>query len=328
MSSILVIDTSTDRTSVGLVSEGVVVLDLFYDDPLAHGEVLPQLVEQVLANQPSIDLVAIAMGPGPFTGLRVGIAFGQAFAQARNIPWVGNSSLAAMAKSHSEDEFIVAIDARRREFFCEHYRHGNLVAPARTLQREELAEFSLPIFYEPPTVAAIAELAQNSTSITEPIYIRKPDAYPAPKGVTFRPWTYLDLVDVYALEKQIYRIDPWSMDQFKEEFAGSGRQYLVAEYEGKVVGYAGIMVVGEVTDILTLTVAPEFRRRGIARELLKRMIDWSRNKKVEAIMLEMRVGNVEAEPLYLAHGFRQISFRKDYYGPGIHAAVMRKELRA
>jgi len=45
-------------------------------------------------------------------------------------------------------------------------------------------------------------------------------------------------------------------------------------------------------------------------------------------MLEMRVGNVEAEPLYLAHGFRQISFRKDYYGPGIHAAVMRKELRA
>ena len=88
------------------------------------------------------------------------------------------------------------------------------------------------------------------------------------------------------------------------------------------------MVVGEVTDILTLTVAPEFRRRGIARELLKRMIDWSRNKKVEAIMLEMRVGNVEAEPLYLAHGFRQISFRKDYYGPGIHAAVMRKELRA
>jgi ribosomal protein S18 acetylase RimI-like enzyme len=44
-------------------------------------------------------------------------------------------------------------------------------------------------------------------------------------------------------------------------------------------------------------------------------------------MLEMRVGNAEAEPLYVAYGFRKISERQDYYGPGITAIVMRKELR-
>jgi tRNA threonylcarbamoyl adenosine modification protein YeaZ/ribosomal-protein-alanine acetyltransferase len=328
MTSILVIDTSTDRTSVGLVNDNGVLFEHFHDDPLAHGEVLPKLVAKVLEHKPVIEMVAIAMGPGPFTGLRVGIAFGQAFAQARGIPWVGVSSLAAIAHSHTEREFIVAIDARRREFFCEHYLDGKLYAPARTLQREELAMITLPLFQEPPTVAAIAGLARNSLSVTEPIYIRKPDAYPAPKGVKFRPWTHIDLVPVYALEKQVYLDDPWSMEQFKEEFAGSSRQYLVAEFEGKVVGYAGIMVAGDVTDILTLTVAPEFRRRGIAREFLKRMIDWSRNKKAEAIMLEMRVGNVEAEPLYLGNGFRKISTRPDYYGPGITAVVMRKELGA
>ena len=86
------------------------------------------------------------------------------------------------------------------------------------------------------------------------------------------------------------------------------------------------MLAGDVTDILTLTVAPEHRRRGIARELLKRMVDWSRNQKVDAMMLEMRVGNLEAEPLYLASGFRKISERPDYYGPGLTAIVMRKEL--
>jgi tRNA threonylcarbamoyl adenosine modification protein YeaZ/ribosomal-protein-alanine acetyltransferase len=327
VSSILVIDTSTDRTTAGLVNGNTVLAEYFHDDPLAHGEVLPQLVEKILKEHSQIDLVAIAMGPGPFTGLRVGIAFGQALALARNIPWVGVSTLAAMAYSHDESEFIVAIDGRRREFFCEHYQDGKLFAPARTLQREQLAEVKLPIYYQPPTAQAIAALAQNSLSVTSPIYIRKPDAYPAPKGVTFRPWTHIDLINIYSLEQRVYTDDPWSLEQFKEEFAGKSRQYLVAESQGKIVGYAGIMVAGDVTDILTLTVAPEFRRRGIARELLKRMIDWSRNKKVNAIMLEMRLGNEEAEPLYIENGFRQISLRPDYYGPGITAVVMRKELK-
>lgn len=267
------------------------------------------------------------MGPGPFTGLRVGIAFGQAFALARGIPWIGVSSLAAMAYVHDEPEFIVTIDARRRELFCEHYLHGKLYAPARTLQREELAGSPIPIYADPPTALALSQLALTSLSFTEPIYIRKPDAYPAPKGVKFRPWTHVDLVPIYDLEKTIYLDDPWSLAQFKKEFAGKSRQYLVAEFEGKIVGYAGVMLAGDVTDILTLTVAPEFRRRGIAREFLKRMIDWSRNQKVEAMMLEMRVGNVEAEPLYLANGFRKIAERADYYGPGLTAVVMRKELR-
>ncbi|MEJ0014919.1 MAG: tRNA (adenosine(37)-N6)-threonylcarbamoyltransferase complex dimerization subunit type 1 TsaB [Actinomycetota bacterium] len=328
MTTILAIDTSTDRTSVGLINDGQLLLEFHHDDPLAHGEILPKLVEKLLATGESIDQVAIGMGPGPFTGLRVGIAFGQAFALAREIPWIGVSSLAAMAYVHKESEFIVAIDARRREFFCQHYVEGKLFAPTRTLQREELAKFTLPTFYDPPTPLAIAQLSREEFSVTEPIYIRKPDARVAPKGVKFRPWTQIDLVDIYALEKTVYLIDPWSFTQFKEEYAGVSRQYLVAEFDGKIVGYAGVMVAGDVTDILTLTVAPEFRRRGIARELLKRMIDWSRNQKVEGMMLEMREGNLEAEPLYLAHGFRELAKRADYYGPGITAVVMRKELHS
>ena len=327
MTTILAIDTSTDRTTVGLIIDGEVLIDFFHDDPLAHGEVLPKLVEKLLPLARTIDHVAIGMGPGPFTGLRVGIAFGQAFAMAREIPWIGVSSLGAMARARNESEFIVAINARRREFFCQHYVEGKLFAPTRTLQREDLAEFKLPIFYDPPTAIAIAQLSSEEFSVTEPIYIRKPDAYVAPKGVKIRPWTQVDLVDIYALEKIVYLDDPWSIDQFREEYAAKSRQYLVAEFDGKVVGYAGVMLAGDVTDILTLTVDPMFRRRGIARELLKRMIDWSRNQKVVAMMLEMREGNLEAEPLYLAHGFRKLSKRSDYYGPGLTAVVMRKELQ-
>ncbi len=194
------------------------------------------------------------------------------------------------------------------------------------MQRESLAELSIPVYYGSPKATAIADLSLTQASILEPIYIRKPDAYPAPKDVKFRLWLQTDLVNIFAIEKDVFGKEAWTMAQLKEEYAGKDRQRLVAEINGEVIGYAGALKLGEVTDILTLTVKPEFRRRGIAREFLKRLIDWSRNQKVEAVMLEMRKGNIEAEPLYLANGFRHISQRPNYYGHGVDAIIMRKEL--
>ena len=78
---------------------------------------------------------------------------------------------------------------------------------------------------------------------------------------------------------------------------------------------------------MTLTVTPDERRKGIARELLRRLIDWGRVQKSDAIMLEVRAGNEEATPLYQSFGFVEVSRRKDYYGPGLTAIVMRKDLR-
>jgi ribosomal-protein-alanine N-acetyltransferase len=246
---------------------------------------------------------------------------------ARDIPWRGVSSLAALAADVRDAEFYVAIDARRREFFIQRYENKAAASPIEIVQKEELVELKAPLHIAHPSPLAIAQLAISSEPINEPIYIRKPDAYPAPKGVKFRPWTQLDLITIYGIECESYPDDPWSLDQFKEEYAGAGRQYLVAEIDGAIVGYAGVMVMGDVTDILTLTVSSSHRRKGIAREMLKRMIDWSRNQKVDAVMLEMRVGNLEAEPLYRANGFRKISHRADYYGPGVDADVYRKELK-
>ncbi len=102
MSTILAIDTSTSRTSVALVKDSQVVFSDFHDDPLSHSEVLPKLVSKVLAIESKIDLVAVGMGPGPFTGLRVGIAFAQSFALGAGINWVGVCSLDAMAAGISQ----------------------------------------------------------------------------------------------------------------------------------------------------------------------------------------------------------------------------------
>ena len=73
--------------------------------------------------------------------------------------------------------------------------------------------------------------------------------------------------------------------------------------------------------------ANDHRRKGIGRELLRRLVDWARTNNCEAMMLEVRIGNEEAEPLYTSFGFLEITRRANYYGPNQDAIVMRKELR-
>ena len=319
----LVIDTSTNRTSVGVIENGVVLFEAHHDDPLAHGEVLPPMVKEAITAHPQIDEVVIAMGPGPFTGLRVGISFGQSFALARNIAWRGTSSLDAIAADQTSDDFIVSIDARRKEIFWARFTGG-----VRTGEDLVTSPLSLPEKVEhfadrSPSVLALANLKQD---IREPIYVRRPDAYPPPKDVKFRAITPLDLVEVYAIEKDSYPHDPWSMGQIKEEVGGKSRYYIVAEKGGKVIGYAGALKRGDSTDVMTLTVADSNRRQGIGRELLRRLIDWGRTQKSASMMLEVRSGNEEAIPLYTSFGFVAISRRDNYYGPGLTAIIMKKDL--
>ena len=138
MSIVLTIDTSTSRTSVALVADGKVLFTNFHEDPLAHGEVLPKLVKEALSINKDIDLVAVGMGPGPFTGLRVGISFAQSFALGLNINWVGVCSLDAMAASINEVEFIVSTDARRKERFWARYKDGKRVSDTSFSKASEL----------------------------------------------------------------------------------------------------------------------------------------------------------------------------------------------
>ena len=222
VSTVLAIDTSTSQTSVAVVKDGQVLFTQSHNDPLAHGEHLPKLVAQALQDVPKIDLVAVGMGPGPFTGLRVGIVFAQSYALACGINWVGVCSLDAMADSISDTDFIVSTDARRKERYWARYKNGTRITEPAVNQVQELSKFEVPIYEEGqyfPDPVAIANLALSNKSVLQPIYLRKPDAYPLPEGIKFRAMTSLDLVPASVIEKEVYQKAAWSIGQFKEEFA-------------------------------------------------------------------------------------------------------------
>lgn len=146
--------------------------------------------------------------------------------------------------------------------------------------------------------------------------------------ISYREMIALDIPVLVGIEKDIYPESPWSAAQFREELFGvpKTRKYLVALSENEIVGYGGIALAGDVADIHTLTVLPGFRRKGIASYMLKELEAWAQEKGVANFMLEMREGNSEAQPLYEKYGYSVISRRDNYYAPGIHALIMRKEI--
>jgi ribosomal-protein-alanine N-acetyltransferase len=151
--------------------------------------------------------------------------------------------------------------------------------------------------------------------------------------ISFREAIPLDLPVLASMEKALFADAPWSMGQFKEEFKGvpKTRYFLVAtDEQDQIVGYAAVLVVapGVEADVLTVAVLPDFTRRGIASQFMSELEKWSLSKQAPAMMLEVGVNNVSAIALYEKLGYENISTRKGYYGPGLDAFVMRKELGA
>ena len=171
MTRVLAIDTSTSRTSVAIIEADTVIFSGFLDGATAHGPSLPALVQEAVRVS-DVDEVVVGMGPGPFTGLRVGIAFAQSFALARDIPVRGVCSLDAIAAQINERDFIITVDARRKEVYWARYTDGVRVGEPAVNSPADVsgAPIHADLF---PDLQALVKLPGN---ITEPIYLRRPDA--------------------------------------------------------------------------------------------------------------------------------------------------------
>jgi tRNA threonylcarbamoyladenosine biosynthesis protein TsaB len=127
---ILSLDTSA-AASAALLRNGVVLQRFASADTRSHAEVLAPAIERLLADAgvtgAELDAIVVGVGPGPFTGLRAGIATARMLAFVWNVPLHGVMSLDAVAldAGHPGGEFAVATDARRKEVYWARYRAGS-----------------------------------------------------------------------------------------------------------------------------------------------------------------------------------------------------------
>ena len=146
--------------------------------------------------------------------------------------------------------------------------------------------------------------------------------------ITYRQATSIDLPVFVSLDKQLFPYSPWSASQYKEEFSSPTRKFFVASDDaGRIVGYAGVFAPGGAeADILTVGVVAEQRGQGIAKALLGLITDWAKTQGSTAMMLEVKTDNTEAIGLYEKLGYFKLNIRKDYFGAGLDAVVMRLDL--
>lgn len=208
---LLAFDTATSHVTVALHDGDRVVAEYSAGESMRHGEMLAPGIADVLARAGAISqdvtAVAVGVGPGPFTGLRVGLVTARTMALALDIPVYGVCSLdvlAAEAIDAGLDDFLVATDARRKEVYLASYVDGARVSGPEVVRPADAATDRLVVgrgalLYpeafpssrapEHPSAAVLCDVVVGERFELldpEPLYLRRPDTMPPhqPKKVS------------------------------------------------------------------------------------------------------------------------------------------------
>lgn len=135
-----------------------------------------------------------------------------------------------------------------------------------------------------------------------------------------------DLPAVLGIELKSFSM-PWSEATFRGLLRRSDADLFAADVAGELVGYAVFWAVLDQGELGNVSVAPEWRRRGVGHQLIDAVISRASERGVREIYLEVRVSNTGAQQLYNRYGFRQVGRRRNYYlEPTEDALVMRLDL--
>lgn len=139
---------------------------------------------------------------------------------------------------------------------------------------------------------------------------------------TIRRATLEDLDAVEAMERRVFPT-PWSRTALIPELRrGPAKLPLIAEVDGKAVGYALVWVIRDELHLVTLGVEAAHRRRGVGRALLEAILAHPVARNAQTMTLEVRMGNRAAREFYRDAGFREIAIRPRYYPDNREDAVV------
>jgi tRNA threonylcarbamoyl adenosine modification protein YeaZ len=213
--NLLAIDTSTNRIAVALLQFGKPPVVAIKDDGLRHAEYASGLIQEVINNSglkmQELGGIVCGIGPGPFTGLRVGIVSAQSIGYALNIPVFGICSHDAIAFEYAQQnpnkEVTVITDARRKEVYWTRYQGIKRISSPKVSKLEDVTNTGVQLLHQPLDPVSLANVAIEALNRTEkrneiksfatdsatgdgsavalpnqvllppiPLYLRKPDA--------------------------------------------------------------------------------------------------------------------------------------------------------
>ena len=144
--------------------------------------------------------------------------------------------------------------------------------------------------------------------------------------VVLRPMRLADLTAVMQLEEELFAPDTWTAAMYREELALTDtRHYLVAEDDGAVAGYAGLIAYDDEAHVATIGVTGSRQGEGIGALLLDALLAEA-DRRSPVVLLEVRADNAAAIGLYESAGFTVVRRRERYYPDFSDALVMESDL--
>ncbi|MDR2587470.1 MAG: tRNA (adenosine(37)-N6)-threonylcarbamoyltransferase complex dimerization subunit type 1 TsaB, partial [Coriobacteriales bacterium] len=400
---VIAFDTASENVALAVgrrEDDGSITFIASDDQPArrqANVRLMPMIDALFAANdlrKEDVACVVCGLGPGSFTGVRIGVATAKGIARGLRVPLFGVSTLDAVAwgawLAGIRGSLGVVADAMRGEVYPARFALSDAGAarldPHSVAKADDVAErwqeadaallligdglhkyaaefpahsLGAPALWTPTGAGLLCAFEDACARGVEgtgeagtllPIYTRLSDAEenerkrlagggqiaqgalvevplsgvadPARLGaLAYRPMAADDLDQVSVLEEASFPLSTstsgecWTRAQFADELARKDRSWWIACIDELLVGFAGGWVVDGVLQVLDVVVVESHRRRGIARELLRRLMQDGVDLGATRVSLEVRASNREAQALYTSLGFECIGTRPDYYAP-------------
>lgn len=361
---ILACDTSSSVCAVGVFENDKLINKNELDNGKTHSENFMPLVEKTLRDADlslvDIDYVATVVGPGSFTGIRIGVASCKAMAEVASKKMISLYSLEVLAANeYKKGKNICAlIDARNNQVYCGIFdenldKKEEFMADDIGVCLENLSKYDDIVFVGDGSVIhqeQIEKLFKNkniefsknnkqnadglgiasnkkvenvefvSADEIIPVYLRKSQAERMKMNIIEMKKEHLDSLIADLKDYDEF----WNEKILIDEFENSNSEYFVLTDKDNILGFAGLWFNIDEAHIMNIAVKKKYRKNGFGTKLLQFLIDEAEKKNKECITLEVREDNVAAISLYQKLKFEKIGRRKKYYNSEIDAIIMTK----
>jgi tRNA threonylcarbamoyladenosine biosynthesis protein TsaB len=349
---ILSLDTAMGACSAAVIDTGsrLPMAAAYVQMERGHAEALPPMVAGVMKTADlrfsQIDRIAVTIGPGTFTGVRIGIAFARGLAQATGIPVVGIDTLSAIAANEAAvSPLLVVSDARNDEVYAAFFdaSRKQLIGPHITSAKDVAArteagtivlgtaargvqtaggrtDLVLSSAGDLPVAARFATLAATILPgpLPLPVYLRAPDV--KPQQAPLRQISEANIVragqeaaDLLSrLHGEVFD-DGWSVASFTDLLGSPGADAIIALEGGEPLGFLVTRSAADEAEVISIGTRPFVQRRGVARLLLARQLNTLAASGLRTVFLEVATSNLAAQKLYASFDFREAGRRKGYY---------------
>jgi tRNA threonylcarbamoyl adenosine modification protein YeaZ len=368
---VLALDCSLDACSAAIYDSGPaqVVSQNFAAMTRGQAEAIAPMARDVVAeaglDMAAIDRIAVTLGPGTFTGIRIGLAFAKGLGLTLNRPVIGIDTLRAIAANAGAVAMPIAVanDARQGQVYFALFKDGaTVIAPQRVAPAEALA--LLPsnavsimgrIKHALATAAArrdVTELESSDIPVAanfaalavaetpalaplRPLYLAQSYAkLPKPKG---EPRLDIKIADsgetglLASLHAACFERG-WSASEMARLLAMPGAVCLIAQRDDEPLALLLLRSAADEAEIITIGTLPRARRQGIGAALIAAALPLLRSRGIMRLLIEVASSNTPALALYRKVGFAAVGQRRDYYehadGRREDAIIMSKSISA